>query len=153
MNEAQGKVVDVVHDADGPRLIVDVEATLACPRCAAGRGCGAGLLDGRPGTRRIAARIAAGPEPAPGDTVCLRLDAHGLLQAALIVYGLPLAGAALAAAGAYLLGFGDAGAALLAIGGLACGLALGRRHLRRAGCIVRFTPVAEPVSMTARSCE
>jgi len=150
MNEAQGRVVDVIRDGDGPRVIVDVEAGFVCPRCAAGRGCGAGLLDGRQGARRVTARIAAGAEPAPGDTVCLRLDAHGLLQAALIAYGLPLTGAALAAAGAYLLGFGDVGAAVLAIGGLACGLALGRRQLRRSGCAARFTPVAEPFSMTVQ---
>ena len=77
-----------------------------------------------------------------GDTVRLELEGTNILRASLIVYGMPLAGAAVGAAFAYLAGLGDVGAALLAIAGLAAGFLLGRRRLQRRNCLAEFTPTA-----------
>ena len=108
----------------------------ACARCAAGKGCGAGLSLTR--NRRVEARVPPGAEIHAGDTVELTLAPNNVLRAAGIVYGLPLAAAASGAALAYLVGYGDPAAALAAVAGLAVGLVLAKRRLR--GCLKDFTP-------------
>ena len=128
--------------ADGRRAVVDVQAAEACPRCAAGRGCGAGILQGTGKTRRIEASIETGLVLQEGDTVRLELAGSSVLKASAIVYGLPLLGAAVGAAFAYLAGLGDAGAATLAIAGLAVGFFAGRKRLLRQDCLADFTPTA-----------
>ena len=75
-----------------------------------------------------------------GDFVRIVLAPEQVFRAAMMVYGIPLAGAAVGAIGAYELGLGDAGAALLALAGLATGIWLGRTRLRRRDCLARFTP-------------
>ncbi len=75
-----------------------------------------------------------------GDLVELSLPPDNLLRAAVLVYGLPLAGAIGGAALAYGSGLGDAGAALLALAGVAVGLAAGRMRLRREACLRHFVP-------------
>ena len=75
-----------------------------------------------------------------GDVVSIELAPGNVLRAALIVYGLPLAGAAAGAALAYAFALGDAGAAGAAIGGLLAGALGGRRRLRDETCLARFTP-------------
>ena len=142
METPEGKVVGIVRDAAGERVIVDVDAAAACPRCAAGRGCGAGILQGSGKTRRVEAMIDTGVTLREGDTVRLQLEGSSVLKASAIVYGIPLAGAAVGAAGAYLLGLGDGGASVLAIAGLAAGFIVGRRHLQRRDCLAAFTPTA-----------
>src|SRR5690606_15793996 len=80
-----------VVTASGTFATVRVEASLACARCAAGRGCGAGLLQkGR--TRTFEARVPADLHLEPGDIVRLELKPDHLLQAASLAYGLPLLG-------------------------------------------------------------
>ena len=142
METPEGKVVGIIRDAAGERVIVDVDAAAACPRCAAGRGCGAGILQGSGKTRRVEAMIDSGVTLREGDMVRLQLEGSSVLKASAIVYGIPLAGAAVGAAGAYLLGLGDAGASVLAIAGLAAGFIVGRRHLQRRDCLAAFTPTA-----------
>ena len=140
MDDPKGKIVGFKHDRVGDFAVVDVDEGVACQRCAAGRGCGAGIL-GRSGkVRRVEARVAEGHDLREGDRVYLQLAASNVLKAAVLVYGLPLAGAAIAAALAYLLGLGDAAAAALAIAGLGLGYQLGRRRLQRPGCLADFTP-------------
>lgn len=141
MDDPKGRIIAIVRDNDGVRALVDVDAREVCPRCAAGRGCGAGIFGGRQKSRRVEARIAPGLELYEGDTVRIELAPQNLLRAAAIVYGLPLLGAAIAAAIAYLAGFGDAGAAALAILGLLAGLYAGRQRLDRQACVARFTPI------------
>ncbi len=68
------------------------------------------------------------------------LEPGNVLQAALIVYGLPLLGAAIAVAAAYLLALGDLGAALAALTGLGAGGFVGRRRLDRQACVMQFIP-------------
>ena len=144
MDDPTGKIVAFVRDSDGDsngvRVIVEVDVREACPRCAAGRGCGAGIFTGRQKSRRVEALIAAGLDVNEGDTVRIKLEPSNILRAAAIVYGLPLSGAAVAAAIAYLAGFGDAVAAALAIVGLFAGLYAGRRQLDRQACLAQFTP-------------
>jgi positive regulator of sigma E activity len=66
----------------------------------------------------------------PGQPVSLRLREQTLLGAALLVYGQPLAGAAIASGAAWLAGFGDPAAVLAALAGLVAGIATARRRLR-----------------------
>ncbi len=140
MTHPQGTIVEITRDGRGARAIVDVQAEVVCARCAAGRGCGAGIPGARRGMRRLDVAVDERLELAVGDTVSIELAPGKVLVAALVVYGLPLAGAAAAAALAYGLGLGDAGAALTALGGLCAGALAGRRRLQRAGCLARFTP-------------
>ena len=44
MENPTGRVVSLVDKRSGARAVVEVDAASACPRCAAGKGCGAGLL-------------------------------------------------------------------------------------------------------------
>ena len=140
MDDPQSRIIALVSGNDGIRAVVEVDASEACPRCAAGRGCGAGIFTGRQKTRRVEALIAAGLDVNEGDTVRIELEPRNVLRAASIVYGLPLSGAAAAAAIAYLAGLGDAGAAAFAIVGLFAGLYAGWRRLDRQTCLAQFTP-------------
>lgn len=83
-----------------------------------------------------------------GDRVTVELAPDNLLRAATIVYGLPLAGAVVGAAGAYLAGFGDPGAAFAVLAGIAAGAIVGRLRLQQAACLRRFVP-----TVTARARE
>jgi len=140
MNDPQGTVVAIVRDSRGITAIVDVEADSVCARCASGRGCGAGLFAGRAGRRRLDVAVAEGMELREGDVVDIQLAPRNVLVAALIVYGLPLTGAAAGAALAFVFSLGDAGAAAMALAGLAAGTLFGRRRLRGDSCLERFTP-------------
>ena len=150
MTYPKGTIVEIIRDSRGVRAVVDVQADAVCARCAAGRGCGAGVFGSRRGTRRLVVPVDEGSGLVAGDTVCLELAPGNVLAAALVVYGIPLAGAAAGAALAFGLGLGDAGAALMALGGLCAGALAGRRRLQRADCLARFTPtVARPATTDA----
>ena len=140
MNDPQGTIVAIVRDGRGVTAIVDVESDAICARCASGRGCGAGILAARGGSRRLQVAVGESVDLAEGDIVSIRLAPGNVLLAALIVYGLPLAGAAAAAALAYAVSLGDAAAALMALAGLVSGAMIGRRRLRDDTCLARFTP-------------
>ena len=144
MKDPHGTIVEIVRDSRGVTAIVDVDADAVCARCASGRGCGAGIFGGRAGRRRLDISVGENLELAAGDVVDIRLAPRNVLGAALIVYGLPLAGAAAAAALAFAMSLGDAGAAMMALGGLAAGLLIGRRRLRDDTCLARFMPVVSP---------
>jgi sigma-E factor negative regulatory protein RseC len=139
MNIPEGRVAAV----DGEFAIVTVEAAVACARCAAGRGCGAGLLQ-QDRTRTVKARVRPEQRLAPGDRVRLELAPDRLLRAAWLAYGLPLLGVVLAVAAAST--FEQAGNELLVVAGgalgLVAGLAAGRRALRGGECLDRMTPIA-----------
>lgn len=135
--------MSLVDSTDGARAIVDVEVATACPRCAAGRGCGAGLFANGGSSRQVEATIRAGLSIAADDLVEISLAPDNLLQAAIIVYGLPMLGAVAAAAIAYAFSLGDAAAAVAALLGLGCGLAIGRWRLRRTSCLRQFVPSVE----------
>jgi sigma-E factor negative regulatory protein RseC len=139
---------DATVVAVGPgRATVSVDTAAVCKRCASGRGCGAGLLATRRGPQVMEVRVGSGLVLDVGDRVQLTLPPAELLRAAWLAYGLPLIAFVLATLLASRIEPGhDAVTALSAAAGVAAGLWLGRRALRRQGCLQQFIPEA-----TARS--
>jgi sigma-E factor negative regulatory protein RseC len=140
MTDPQGTIIEMIRDDKGVRAIVAVEAAAVCSRCASGRGCGAGVFTARQGVRRLEVLLPDAGDLVEGDIVRIELRPGNVLRAALLVYGLPLAGAAAGAAFAYAFALGDAGAAAAALGGLVAGAMAGRRRVRHDSCLARFTP-------------
>ena len=143
MDNPTGKIHSLVVGTHGTRVVVDVDFAATCPRCAAGKGCGAGLLIGPKQTRRVEATVNDEIELVAGDSVEIALTSANLLQAALLVYGLPLAGAIGFAGLAYLFAQGDGVAALAAVAGLSLGLLLSRWRLSQADCLSDLVPHIE----------
>jgi len=135
--------VSLVGSDDSARAVVAVEVAAACPRCAAGKGCGAGLLTGSDGERQVEASIRDGLSLATNDMVEISLAPQHLLHAAIIVYGLPMLGAAIGAVIALGLSLGDAAAAIAALLGLGGALAISRWRLQQESCLSRFIPTIE----------
>lgn len=122
------------------RAIVEVDVRAACPRCAAGKGCGAGIFNGTEKRRTLQVQVSENMSLHKGDSVELQLAPASLLAAAGTVYGLPLFGALLAAGTAWFLRLDDAAAAVAAIMGLAGGFIIGRRKLQRSECMDDLVP-------------
>lgn len=141
MNNPQGRILSIYRDDTPPHAVIEVAASIRCARCAAGKGCGAGILGGDEKLRRVDALIANNLDVGEGDQVAIELAPNNLLRASFIVYGLPLLGAVGGASGAWLSGMGDLGAAIAALAGVGVGILSGRRHLQRTGCLRTFTPV------------
>ena len=138
MESPVGRIVSI---ADG-QATVSVDAAEVCARCAAGKGCGAGLLTGSKRTRLIEVHLSAGMEIAAGDEVTLSLAPSHLLRAAVFAYGLPLVGIVIALALASLLNqaLDDRLAIALAISGLVGGGLLGRHFLNKDACLRNLVP-------------
>jgi sigma-E factor negative regulatory protein RseC len=149
MSNPVGTIQSLQIDESVVRAIVEVDVREACPRCAAGKGCGAGLFSGVESKRTVEALVDSDISLGRGDTVELRLAGNNLLAASFLVYGLPLLGAIVAAGIAYLLRLGDLAAALAAIAGLVSGFFVGRHKLHRAGCIDEFVPHVEKLLRNA----
>ena len=149
MDNPQGRILSIHRDKTPPHAVVEVAASLRCERCAAGKGCGAGLLGGDDRPRRVDALITQDLDLVEGDQVAIELAPDNLLRASLIVYGLPLLGAVTGAAGAWLSGAGDLGAAVTALVGVGVGIVAGRLRLQRTGCLRTFTPVVTARIATA----
>lgn len=125
---------------------IRIDESFACPRCAAGRGCGAGVF-ARGGSRLVEVRPPPGVSLRVDQPVCLSLEPRFLLQAAWLVYGIPLFAlltAALAADYFMPRETSDAAALAMAAAGLLCGGWWARRRLRRLGCAGRFVPSVAP---------
>ena len=139
MDNPRGLVIQI--ESSGSALLAEVEVDVApsCARCAAGKGCGGGLLAGDR-KRRVQALVASGVDVRRGDEVRIELSPRNLLKASWLVYGVPLTGAVTTAALAYLLDFGDVAASFAAIGGIVTGMLVARGRLRKAGCLRDFTP-------------
>lgn len=131
-----------VIDVQPGHATVRVASAAACPRCAAGRGCGAATSFGRRALRDIDVVVPAGLDLHVGERVRLNLAPARILHAAWLVYGMPLAGMVLAVAVAALVATpaGDLAIAVFASGGLAGGFLWGRRCLRRTACWRQFIP-------------
>jgi len=140
MEQATGHVIALESGHATQHAEVEVSAAVACARCAAGRGCGAGLLGGSEKNRRVQARIAAGVDVQKGDEVRMELSHRQLLRASWLVYGLPLVAAVIATGLAYFFRLDDFYAVVAAVVGLALGFSLARRQLSSAACLYRFTP-------------
>ena len=143
MDNPKGRVLSLVGSADGARAIVAVDSAQTCPRCAAGKGCGAGIFSAGDGERQVEAAVPEGLGLRVGDIVEISLTPNNLLRAALIVYGIPMLGALAGAVMAYAASLGDAGAAMAALLGLGFGLVVSRWRVRQANCLRRFTPSIE----------
>lgn len=121
---------------------VSVERTVACARCAAGKGCGAGLLGGQRTPARLELPAPENMRLAVGDRVNLELLPANLLEASLLVYGLPLAGVVVALSAGWMIAgtLSDAYAIVLAIAGLLAGWAAARYRIKRNRCLQRLVP-------------
>ncbi len=138
MESPVGRIVSL---ADG-HATVSVDAAAICARCAAGKGCGAGLLTGSNRSRLIEVQLSPGLGLNAGDEVKLDLAPANLLRAAFLAYGLPLGGIiiALAVAGSFDRTLDDQLAVVLAVGGLVGGVLLGRYYLNKDGCLKNLVP-------------
>jgi sigma-E factor negative regulatory protein RseC len=141
MQNPQGRILSVSGADPLSAVVVEIETSVACQRCASGKGCGAGLLGGRAKDRQIEATVSSGLRVKSGDSVSVQLEPSNVLQAAIIVYGYPLASAVLAALAAMTLGLGDVASAVFALTGIGTGFLMARRRLRSAQCLRDFTPV------------
>jgi sigma-E factor negative regulatory protein RseC len=141
MNNPRGRIVTVTLDERSPHALVEVDADVQCARCKEGKGCGAGLLGGGGGSRRVEARIGADVTVHEGDEVRIEIAPANLLKAALVVYGLPLSAALSGAAFAFVAGLGEFYAVVTAVGGILTGIVVARWRLRRARCLRDFTPI------------
>ena len=140
MASPQGRILSIYSDADPPCVAVEIAAAPICARCASGKGCGAGIFSGDKKPRIVDALLARGVAVREGDWVSVELAPENLLHAALLVYGLPLTGAIVASAAAWLLGASDLIAAAMAVAGTGVGLMTGRMRLRKARCLRSFIP-------------
>ena len=140
MDRPKGRIIELHRDAAPPWAVVEVAAAVRCPRCAAGKGCGAGLLDGDSTPRHVNALLPGELALHRGDRVWLELAPGDLLQAALTAYGIPLLIMLLAGGGAYLAGLGDLQAVMATLLGAGIGMAVARLRLRRGECLQRMTP-------------
>ena len=137
VNDPIGTVLAVRHrDA-----LVRVDSEI-CPRCAAGKGCGAGLFGQSKARVELTLPIADGLEIAVGERVTLSLKPSDLARAALFLYGLPLGGLLLASGLAFLVleDPSDATALAWASVGLATGIVAGGVRARRDPCLSRLRP-------------
>ena len=140
MDRAQGQIIELIPNAEAPRALVEVLSSVRCPRCATGKGCGAGVLGGDERPRRVEAIVPGHLELHKGDPVWLDLASQDLLHAALVAYGLPLAGMLVAAGGVYLAAPGDLQAILVTLLGGFVGVVASRIYVRRRSCLRRLTP-------------
>lgn len=138
MDSPVGRIVSV---ASG-HATVSVDAAQVCARCAAGKGCGAGLLTGAGRSRLIDVNVPPGMDLKPGDDVKLALAPSHLLRAAVLAYGLPMAGVVIALGIAWIFSkaVNDVLAVVLSICGLAAGALLGRHFLNQDGCLKNLVP-------------
>lgn len=139
MEAPEAKVLAVA----GTSATVSVDAAAVCQRCAAGRGCGAGLFGKRQQPAELVVNVPPGVVLKAGDRVRLDLVPAHLLRAAWLAYGLPLAGLLLGAIlASRLFPSNELAAVLLAALGLLAGAWQGRRTLTRSGCLRHCVPTA-----------
>lgn len=134
--------VATVISIAGGQAIVEVADRSVCPRCAAGKGCGAGIFGSTQEAISLTVNVADNLKIEAGDRVTLSLAAAGLVQAALFAYGAPLLGLLLAAGLAYLLvvPLTDSIAAVISAFGLLAGAIAGRILAQRSGCVNQLSP-------------
>jgi positive regulator of sigma E activity len=100
------------------------------------------LLTGRTGSTEVELQLPPGHHYRAGDKVTLSIASSSLLRAALLAYGLPLAGTVLALILGWLLmaPLSDLAAALIALAGLLAGFFAGRGQLRKDDWCRQFVP-------------
>lgn len=140
MDRAAGKIISI----SAFTAVVSVAET-GCPRCAAGKGCGAGLLAGTGGPAEVSVQLPSGHRYHVGDAVTLSIASSSLLRAALLAYGLPLAGtvAALTVGWLVMAPLSDLAAVVIAGSGLLAGFIVGRKQLQKEAWCRQFVPSIE----------
>jgi len=138
MEQSRGRIISVANDHSS--AVVEVDTAVSCARCASGKGCGAGIFGSDSGPRRLEAPVVGQLELREGDEVQIELAPRSVLQAALIVYGAPLAAALLASGIAFLANLSDGEAVLAVTAGIGLGAFASRQRLRRSECLRQFTP-------------
>lgn len=125
-----------------------------CARCAAGKGCGGGILGRLLGERLYLVRAVAGNVPlSVGDRVVFGVAPAALMRGSALAYGLPLAG--LLSGAALLAQRGEGWAILGALAGLLCGVAAGRfgaRAMTRDGRLQPLIIEKLPADAAAPAC-
>jgi sigma-E factor negative regulatory protein RseC len=134
--------VATITSLSGGKATVTVSRLVACARCAAGKGCGAGLLSGNATPAKIQVLVPESMRLRVGDQVTLELSPDNLLKASFLVYGLPLAGVVTVLIIGWLVAgpLTDVAAIGLAVAGLAAGMLIGRAKIRRNSCLEQFVP-------------
>lgn len=134
--------IATITSLSGGLATLSVARAEVCARCAAGKGCGAGLLGVDQTPAKIVVQVPESMNLDVGDQVTLELSPDSLLKASMLVYGLPLAGVL----SILLLGWivagplSDALAVALALVGMLAGLITGRAKLGRNRCLEQFMP-------------
>ncbi len=115
----------VVVRIRGREALVKLGAEAGCGRCDSPGGCRSGLLSELFGKRCSTYRVPALVGLQVGSIVQVRLPEHGVLIAALCVYGMPLAGLLTSTVLADYLAASDVVVVLAAVAGLVVGFVLG----------------------------
>ncbi len=147
MIEETGEVVSV----DGEHVWVETMRQSACGSCSSGKVCGHKLLDQSLNNKKavtekqhyIKARISDASRNAfiePGDKVRIGMPERHLLQAAFIVYLLPLVLFFTGLIASHLLGLAEPYQIFAAVAGLVAGLAMMRHAGRYLGRAVDLQP-------------
>lgn len=124
----------VLGESSDGYLLVEFDAANGCRACAAGRGCGFGVLERRGVTLRLPFAKPPGSCPSPGERVSIELeDDSRWLAVVALAFGLPTLGLVGAGITASLAGIGDIGVALAGIGGLSGGIVACRAPMRSMG--------------------
>lgn len=138
METVTGKIA-ALH---GRTATVAVKSASVCHRCAAGKGCGAGIFQSADKPRYMQIELPDGMSVRSGDIIDLRIGARYLLRAALLAYGLPLITMLVTLLMLQLSGFGtrDVVGIVASGAGLLGGLVIGRAFLRRDSICDQFIP-------------
>ncbi len=146
MEQARGHI-SAIHD---DHVTVEVNTASFCPRCAAGKGCGAGLIGSDSGPRHVDVSLPEHVDLVEGAEVTLELEPQSVLRAAVVVYGVPLLIMAVVSVVAVLLGWSDLVSAAVMVGAGVLGVSVSRRRLQRSNCLKQFTPVIRGQAGAAR---
>lgn len=138
METATGKI----NALNGRTATVSVRSSSVCHRCAAGKGCGAGIFQSTDKPRYMQIELPEGMSLQIGDSIDLTIGGRHLLRAAVLAYGLPLITmlVSLLALQSFGVATDDASGVLAAVGGLLAGLVLGRALLKRESVCDQFVP-------------
>lgn len=129
--EVTGRVTALVEGRSSLEADIAVATNVACARCRAGRGCGAGFPGAAGRERQLRVAVPKGIKLVVGDAVTLHVSGSALLAAAAIAYGLPLAGLLAGALLGHVLVPGDLGGVTTALVGLVGGGWMARRRAAR----------------------
>ena len=130
----------VVLRSEANRVAVELLRSGACEACELTPGCGTGALGRLLGHRRKPVVLETTLDLRPGDRIVLGLPDAGFLGASLLIYGLPLLGAILAALVVKVVyALPEAMVALAALAGLGSGLAVSG-GVARSGVASRIEP-------------